>query len=374
LSAALESLAPLLKEGTPIFGLIGEAEAGFLSAALIAGNRAGYELNGLAMPTEGGHTQISWRQSTLLPQSLVPDVDRAQRARSEAQIYFQARGEPSRYLNLHATILEELAKARALAKVDQTPAEDLSQFNSILEEALTFRGGFLRYGGSEKALDVGYWWLRENANVSSPLSDRVEEKLVHFLIDHPDHPISDLYDALSASFPGLLTPSAELIHICLESYGEEKVERTGAWHLHPQNSPSARQRDLDNIRTLLNRIADTLGFQQTGELPMIWQDELGNVTYAWYVITSAILSDYIFKREHPSQRSLIVFPGGRANLVALKIQNDPRLRLAVEEGWRLIKFRQIRWLAENPVISRDTLDLLLAQDLLTYESPQMRFF
>jgi len=71
---------------------------------------------------------------------------------------------------------------------------------------------------------------------------------------------------------------------------------------------------------------------------------------------------------------LIVLPGGRANLVAFKLQRDPRLRQAVEEGWRFVKYRQVRWLAENPALSIESLDEFLAQDSLTYDAPQLRLF
>ncbi len=374
LYAVLEYLSPVLEKGTPLFGLVGEVEPGYLSAVMISNGRIGFDFIGLAMPAAGGHAQISWRQSTLgnPPHNLVRDE--VPHARLAALQYLRERGEPSTYLNLHAAILQSLCGDNAWVNSERSPAEDLSQFNDIIEEALTYRGGFLRYGGSDKALDVGLWWLREIDDCSPPLPDRVEEELTGYLISQPDHPLSDLYAAISAAFPGLLTPSAELIQTCLGSYGEEFPPQSGHWRLSAQNTEAARQKDLNNIRSLLREIAGLLGYQVEGETPVIWRDKTGRLAYAWYVITSAVVSDIIFNREYSSDRSLIVFPGGRANLVAYKIQNDPRLRQAIEEGWRMVKFRQVRWLAQNPVISLETFDHLLTQDSLTFESPQMRFF
>ena len=62
LHAALGHLAPLLGEGTPFLGLIGENEPGFLTAALAAADAAGFDLQGLALRPETGQAQIAWRQ------------------------------------------------------------------------------------------------------------------------------------------------------------------------------------------------------------------------------------------------------------------------------------------------------------------------
>jgi hypothetical protein len=70
----------------------------------------------------------------------------------------------------------------------------------------------------------------------------------------------------------------------------------------------------------------------------------------------------------------VVLPGGRANLVAYKLKFDPRLRQRVEMGWRLIKFRQLRFLATSAVLDPKTFDEQLTLDSITYNAPQMRLF
>ena len=374
LHAALENLPMILKPGTPFLGLIGEAEPGFLSAPLVAADNANFELSGMAMPTEGGQAQISWHLGSKKSLDQATDDERMLLMRSAARQHLSERGEPSHYLSLHAAALFSLAQVHALHSPEQAPVSMLVKVNTALEEAFSYRGGLLRFGGSEKSLEVGYWWLRETDGIASPLTDRVEIALVQYLMAHPGASLTDIYTSLCHSFPGLLTPSAELIQICLESYGEETPPGSGQWRIQAQNTPAARRADLEGVATLVAQIGTSLGYRAEGDQPMLWRDEKGQVAYAWHIIASAVIGEPIFRQEHSPAISMIALPGGRANLVAYKLQHDPRLRQAVEEGWRIIKYRHLRWLANNPILSRAALDHLLTQDALTYESPQMRLF
>ena len=70
-----------------------------------------------------------------------------------------------------------------------------------------------------------------------------------------------------------------------------------------------------------------------------------------------------------AERGVIVLPGSRAGWVEYKLRRDPRLRNAVENGWLLVKFRHVRWLAQNDNLSQDNLEELLALDPLTNQGP-----
>lgn len=374
LHAAFENLPMILKPGSLFLGLIGEADPGFLSAALVAADNANFELSGIAMPTEGGQAQINWRLLSQVHDTPYSEEERVLRMRTAARDYLSTRGEPSHYLPIHTAVLSSLAQIHALRSSEQAPMSMLVKINTAIDEALSYRGGLLRFGGSEKSMEVGYWWLRETDNISSALADRVEIELVQYLIAHPGASLPDIYSAICHTFPGLLTPSAELIQICLESYGEETSPGSGDWHIQAQNTPSARKTDLKDIASLIIQMGANLGYQVEGDQPILWRDAANQVAYAWHVTASAVIGDAIFNQDYAPGISLVALPGGRANLVAFKLQHDPRLRQAFEEGWRFVKYRHLRWLAQNPILSRDTLDHLLTQDTLTYESPQMRLF
>jgi hypothetical protein len=72
LHTAFSAVAPLLPTGGPFFGLIGGAEPGFLSAALIGADLAGFQLEGLALRAEDGPAQFTWEKSPELPGARQP--------------------------------------------------------------------------------------------------------------------------------------------------------------------------------------------------------------------------------------------------------------------------------------------------------------
>jgi hypothetical protein len=65
-----------------------------------------------------------------------------------------------------------------------------------------------------------------------------------------------------------------------------------------------------------------------------------------------------------------VLPGRRAGLALYKLERDPRFRQAKDDGWRFIKYRHVRRLAENLSLTRDSFAELLDLDPLTLEQLQ----
>lgn len=383
LHAVFESLSPLLLRGTPCFGLIGEVKPGFLSAALIAADSAKFTLNRLALRPESGQAQISWQRASGHDTSAGIKPDRSSVARQAAQSYLRERGEPSRYLQLHAAALSTLVHSHSLITSRQaksgesiSPAEILSQVNASFENAFNNFGGFLRYGGSEKSMEVGQWWLHDSANTAPPLSDRIEIALVRYLLEHPASTLVQIDTALCVAFPTEksvpITPNPKLIHVCLESYGKQDPPNSGYWHIREEDSPEVRRDEHQVITYLLEQIGSCLGFFPDGQKPLLWREKNGEIKYVFHVITSAVFGEIILAGEYPAPQSWIVLPGGRANLVAYKLRRDPRLSQVIEEGWRFIKFRHVRWLAENPLLQLDLLEEQLALDPLTYDAPQLR--
>jgi len=376
LHAALSSLSGFLHPNALFWGILCEAEPGFLNAALIAADFAGFDLLGLALHEESAQAQITWRYNpgAAAARHLTSKEAQISLARSASREHLQERGQPARYLSLHTAALANLSLQHVCQTLSPHPAEALGQLNELFNEVFTYRHGFLRYGGSEKSLDVGYWWLREMDRVASPLSDRVEVELVHFILNNPGASQHQIDVAMCRAFPGLLTPNASLIQVILTSYAEQRPPNSGFWWIQEQNLPETRQSDIKEISLLLEKIAHSLGYSSEGRAPFLWYDEKGALQYVWHVIASGVIGEIVYRHKHPPAKSLIALPGSRANLVAYKLQHDPRLRQEIEEGWRLIKFRQVRWLAQKPSLSRDEFDDLLTQDALTYDAPQMRLF
>ena len=382
LEAALSNLATLLPEGIPLFGLIGEAEPGFLSAALIAAAEAGFRLDGLAPRDEGNQAQILWGLGgTVVKRQRHPSIDylsyQQDIAVEAAREHLRQRGEAAHYLSLHTAALSALVEKGTFPTGDQaSPAEHYSQVHQAFEEAFTSRNGFQRFGGSDKSLEAGHWWHRQTGRPETSLADRVEVTVVHYLQGHPGCTLAEVEVATCAASPGLLTPGLELVSNCLESYGEEDPPGNGMWRLRPQDVPPTRRADLSAMRNKLAEIGRRLGFNPQGEKPLHWLDvenlDLAQPAMVFYVLATATFGELVFASPYPAKCCIIVLPGARANLAIFKQRRDPRLRQAIEQGWRFLKFRHLRHLAESPSLTRANLDELLALDPLTEVGEQMR--
>jgi hypothetical protein len=374
LHAALESLHPILDPGTPVLGLIGENEPGFLSAAIISAEAAGFDLDSLAMRLDSAQAQIVWhRPPGTRAKSYASGAERIRLIAEAARNHLQERGEPASFLTMQAAALTSVIHQHVL---DLSPplTEVIPDVNNLLDSAFSYRRGFIRYGGSEKSLDIGQWWLEESKEIALSLADRVEKEAVRQLLEFPGGKLLEFDTRLCQEFPGLLTPNSELVHVCLESYGEPINQEDSGWQMRRQDMPEVRRNDLKEISSALVSLTSLLDHSITGDKPLLVYNAQGELQYAIYIIASALIGEYIFARKFPPEKSLIVIPGGRANLVAYKLQHDPRLRLAIESGWRFMKFRQVRELIQSPRLTKFSLEDQLALDSLTYDAPQLRLF
>lgn len=417
LQAAYRHLVTVLEPGTPYLGLIGELETGFLSAAILSAEMAGMDLFGIALRDESDQAQIHWRRADESSPPLVEVPDLSEGALQEscqraAQHYLRQRGEPASYLYVHAAALSELAQAYRLAPSSETsPAELLRDAEDALKSAFSYRGGFSRYGGSSRlggprSMEVGQWWLdpsiEETAGteITLSLADRVEMEVVRYLGDHPGCTLDEVDRSLCGAFKGLLTPDLELIQACLDSYGEYDPgeyshERNGGWKLRDQDKPLARRADLVMMRRLLEEIGTRLGYRVVGperegtsgrdlkRTPILWREADGSTAYTFYLLASGVLGNVVFGTQTPRRfdaeslpdqmpPNLIVIPGGRAGLVMYKTRQNLRLQSAIKANWRFLKFRHLRWLAENETLSRHNLDEQLDLDPLANRDPQMQ--
>jgi hypothetical protein len=358
-----------LPAGLPVFALLSEAEPGFITAALMASHLAGMRLEGLAYRTNIKLAQFHWR--TQEKPAYAPRNDSQSIAQKAIQQLLQQRGEPTSYDLLHFAALVNLITEDGWAQVGSSAGEMYSQAHQVILQSLTQTKGFFRYGGSERAPESGLWWMRTPDQANESLANRVERQLVSLLQNQPGITYTELDAKLCESFPGLLTPTSDLLRVCLESYGEQQPADSGHWVLRGQDDPETRRQDIATILALLQEMGQRMGYQVEGGSPLCWQNSDGELAYAFYVLTSAILSQIVLPANTPPNQSVIVLPGGRANLALFKIQRDPRLKAAIDQGWRFLKFRQVRRMAESHLFSKEMIEEQLRLDPLTYTEPQI---
>ena len=153
------------------------------------------------------------------------------------------------------------------------------------------------------------------------------------------------------------------------------IETDGHWSLRPEDFPSARREDLETAAQALATLGSRLGYslQREDKSPRIvrWLED-GQTIYNFYLQASALVGRFLRLNPVPAEKSLLVLPGGRAGLLAYKLERDPALR-STAEHWRVVKFRHLRRLAGQAGINRESFEKEFSSDPI--EPPeQMKMF
>jgi hypothetical protein len=368
LQSALKTLPEHIPLNVPLFGLVAEPEPAFLSAVLSAAAGAGFDLNGLALRTRHDPVQAVWHRRAFSRESrgAAPAAPDPESVRGSMQSLLKERGEPAPYLHLHAAGLAAMAADRALQGGEDAPSE----LGTPILDGLV--GPDFVHHADSTSPEAGLWGLTAWDPQTEPLADRVEVAVVQVLQKRPGCGLRDLEAVINPKFPGLQTPSLGLLQAVLTSYA---FEADGRWTLRPEDSAPTRRADLEAAARSLDRIAAALGYDVRHEKGpprlFLWQ-EAGRSIYALYLMASALVGQLLRQADCPAERCVLVLPGGRAGLLAHKLERDPGLRSALDR-FRVVKFRHLRRLAEMSDLGRERWEKELAGDPI--EPPeQMKLF
>ena len=339
LYAALKNLTPHLSINAPFFTLLPEPEPSFLSAALLAADSSGFNLQGIALRSPDDPVQIHWQRRTFSTietnQVEIPLLTKG------LTKYLKKRGEPVSYLHLHAFSLAYMAATRCLNWQVDAISKIHAQIQTALRNEL-----FIKYGGTKNNMETGLWGIGNHSKMNPPLSDQVEIELVSYLASHPNATKNQIETAINLAFPGLFTPELELINHILTSYA---LQSDYGWNLRPEDNPKTRRVDLKNITDLLIALGTRFGYlvsSPTGKDQRITWEGNGLKTFTFHVIASAVIGNIFMEKPPPNVISCIVFPGGRAGLISYKLEKNPALNQSAAE-WQFLKYRQIRLLSEE---------------------------
>jgi len=386
-------LAEITPTGIPMLSLTGEAETGLLTASLVAAGEAGFSIEDICLRGTQAQLYSRYSNKTIEKTSSVSDM-----LSSAIYDYLTTFGQPAPFLNLWSSAIMRLDQAGSFRPdsqdgdvIHQTDAFTKTQ--SLIRDAITFRGGLLRFGSSDN-IESSLFWPREtkfhqtNLNFT-PFGDRIEIEVVNFLVREKAIDLKTIESQIFDKFRGLMTPDELWVPIILNSYATETEPDSDIWHLRSEDKPSNRRQDLTVVQEQLEKLATKLGYTQIFGDPITWIDSLGETRFWFYSTASAVITETILgsteRPTSPPSRSIIVIPGSRANLILFKLQRDPRLaqlchipildqsesNLSVE-GWRFLKFRHLRRLLDDISLSQQPIDHILNLDPLTFSTPQMR--
>lgn len=376
LSRVFKSLSEHLPSRIPFFGLIGEAETHYLSASIIPATSNRFTIKSIAMRAESGLAQVLLEQEQQTPiKKFIPSSEDKYNLQkllvTNGMTQIKQRGEPAPYLTMYASALQTIVLDAAIADEDENqPGNEYNRIHSLIEDTLSERYGFIRYGGSEKSPEMSKLWHQEIIKPIRSLSDQVELLVQKYLVENPGCSFSEIDEFICSQFPGLMTPEYGLIETCIESYSEKDL--LTKLTLRSQDKPSHRDQEVKDMRRALIDLGDRLNFSSIGEVPVIWSDEDLPLRLFFFVNASAAIGEIIYHSNYPPDRSFIVLPGARANIILYKLRYDPYLKGEIARGWRFLKFRHLRHLLDSPSLSKNNLDSLLEIDPLTESPAQLR--
>jgi hypothetical protein len=367
LRAALNHVRPVMEGGGHATAFIAEAEPGFVAASLAGFDKAGFAIAGRALRLDAAQALFRWTaaSSVTLP---VEEGVVAQRIKAAMTELLHQRGEPTPYPLLHAAVWSDLAQRRLLSaawqKVGSPP---LMLVGSEIEAALEDQGSFTRL---DRWMEVesGTYWLVKPAREADPLADRVEQFVLERLREAGRISMLELEAQITEEMQGLLTPDRELVTACLRSYATQAGEN-GEWILDEHEAQDARREDCAAIVDLLIGLGKRLGYKVKGRDPVQWSVPKGELVYRFRVQETAAMGAIL--KEDADPAITLVLPGGRAELVAEKTRRDARIRMWLEAGNCIVKFRHVRRLDEDPKLRRENFTECLNLDPAEQQDPQM---
>jgi hypothetical protein len=337
-----------------------------LESFCLAAAGAGYQLQGWGYTPEMGY-RLAWRWEGG-DRSQSPTVERAEKeavstVEATAVRTLRRRGEPSSEALLHAgahTRLAEEGCLRSIAELD----EEVSPMDLVagaVERGLEAASMVAVGPGAGQADKL--WWLARPGKTEDALADRVEAWVRQLLAEQLVWRESDLINAVYARFSGPLTPDLSLVRVCIASYSTRGGHEV---RLRAEDDLNRRRLEIDTVRDDLTGLGDRLGFHtdDQGAWDVRWlEDE--KVVYLFTVSATAGLACRLLSGStpNPAAACCLVVPGGRAELIDLKLRRDPRLRPAVDSGqWQFIKFRHLRRLVAQEDLDRHAFKLVVGLD------------
>ncbi len=372
LRSSLQPLDAILDSGKPLYQLILENESSFLSAVLYASCSAGYELQSLSLSGQHLIVQSIWAAG---PEPIEePNLQEYQEIGREAAIqHLKDAAEPRNYDTLQASILVALSQKSFLGNAKDKKLElPLTETFRQIEAILLDSEYFTRFGNSTSSIEVGYYGLADPQRLEAEsLSDRVEQKIVEILQQPGLHTYAAIQAAVNSEYTGLLTPSDDLIVAILNSYGQQDPGQSDIWTLKPSETINCRRGDIEEIRTKCIKIGSTLQFMVAEDgNKILWIADDPAYSQTLYITDSANFSA-ICKQRTLLGNQVIITPGSRANLLAFKQKHNPYLNQMIEDHFSIVKFRQLRSISENPLLTRELWQMLIKEDPPEWIATQM---
>lgn len=367
-----------LSPDTKFFALLSELSPGYIEAILLAAELSGFQLNGLALRDDQDILQATWALKTT--PSIKPSFSSEEECiRDSVHSFLLQTCQPASSLQLFtASILSLISNHTIKKETEQPSSKILKNINNVIQTILDDKKFLHRFEKNPQGYEISKYWLNKPCMCEKiPLDDQIEIFLSNYLQQNNKTSLIEVDRLLCKQFPGLSTPSMNLVQTCLESYCEEIDTSDGVcYQLRSHEKHALRLQDLQEIQDLIVKIGNRLGYRTKGENPLIWENENRVPEACFYLLMTSVISQYIyFPSPYPPQKSFLVFPGSRASLLAYKLKRDPRISQVIAQGWQFLKYRRLREISNESQLTIDLWSKLITEDPPTWKDPvQMKMF
>jgi hypothetical protein len=376
LKAVFDTFKDFYHPDLKLYGLIAENEPMLLLAALMAAETSGLTLSAFAHSLDDQIAQCHWHKNPNPRHHDLP-ASAIKIAHQSVRDYLNQKGEPASYQQIHTSAITGLASEHKLA-LDiflQNPNNAASETQKWIESLFTEGDLLIRIGAETASIETTDWRLKNPSEQSTSLIDRVEQSLLKYLFEVQETTAQDLKTFVYQTFPGRFTPGDKALLNCLDSYAELINQKDHIWRLRENEKAELREAEVNKIRKILLDMGERLNYKSRGDNPILWLDDLdGKPDYSFHVLSTAIVSKLIWENNANTRKNVLVIPGSRANLLAYKKQRDPILGEILDHNFLTVKFRLIRDLDANALLTRDLFIEQIQIDPPEYRASQLALF
>ncbi|MEA4812905.1 MAG: hypothetical protein VB108_10090 [Anaerolineaceae bacterium] len=373
LQKVLGQLPSFIQPQSPILFQISELDSKFLLSALLAASKSKLKIRAFAASGNCEQLQLVLRKGQNEKEIPISKAYWPEAVRAAANKFLTTRSEPSAYLPLLTAICLFLQDQGILDSMQPSNSPNLlSDIEKSVQEVLADSARFERFNPGS-GFETGTFWLRQSPPHLNPLADRTEAAVMQEIYQNHSFTLPELLAAVYRKTRGLNNPELDLTAAILQSYAEPLNEAKQEWQLREGESLTDRAEDLRQMMALITNLASKLKYdREIGPEYVIWFDPEGKAVYKFFPTTNAIITPLLLSHTNDTSTKLIVIPGSRANLLAFKLKHDPNLQRMLTQDWQIIKFRQLRQLAENPLLTQQLFASQLLSDPPEYHTIQLK--
>lgn len=356
LSTTFDSIKPVLNEDSKVLGLCLDMTPSYLLASLAGTVKAGLRLQGYASQNNSAHLQYIWKKESAITPAPTPEMQ------TIVSAILERKAEPVSFNDIFAFSITTLADAMALPLETENEESDL--YNIVikdLQSTLADRKIFRQF--SKGGITSGKWMPVQPDTKEYSSDDRIEQAIIQLILEQPQWVFQELYVELCRRFPGFLTPDKDLCMACLNSYAQRTHLGRLTYSLDPDELPHKREKEMQEIAALLDQLGGKLGFVMDEGSPLTWYSHNNDPVYQFFITSNTVFSPLLMGRmQNRSCTPVIIFPASRSRLILEKQKRNPLLEETLRENWHLVKYRHIRKMGEQDLLSVQAWQYMLDAD------------